>query len=633
MFLIQRYRHKSVHQSILLASSALALCLTSPTALHAQQLQPTVDNRVLDSSDGLTISPPAEGILFGGQITGSGSLVIDGLGDFLITTVQPYSGELTVRKGLLRLDIDAALNPAGKAVLETDGVLNLKGHSLTLSEISLKGGEISNGRYSGSLKSQGGRISNLRGTADLVVDAGITDLTGILIFNSLNVGAATLRNTAFDNLVFVDKDVVFNKDSIYSVRMTESRISQLNVTGKVDFGGATLSITLDDVVPANWKSNELLLVSSDGGITNSFGKFVFNGPDGFYIYSINSGKSYSVILGNYFRRFIWIITSTDVVDLLGGSHEYGASMTLRRGTLQNGTLNSVRGNPIKVIGGTISNIKVNADLSAEIEDSFETVYLTGSNVVDNLTVKRDVTLYVSGDTKAKKVIVANGGTFYLGDGVTNGTLDSDINSDGTVIFNPGADLIWSKVVSGEGLWVAFGGNGTILLTAVQTYVATTVIHSTLKLGIDYALNSNIELRNYGTLNLDRYKLNLRKIELDGGSIIGAAGSELNGRLVALGGGGTLDNVHGNIDVDIRTSSLVHLKNGGSYNLLNLSDHSNVLIEGPGSEFKINTLLVQGGSLLTVNSGSLQVTDPVQISADSKVVLGGMQLTATQIGHV
>jgi len=260
------------------------------------------------------------------------------------------------------------------------------------------------------------------------------------------------------------------------------------------------------------------------------------------------------------------------------------------------------GNTSGAIAGRIAN---NGALQFDrINDYTYTGVISGSG---DLYKSRTTKVILTGNNTYTGQTIIHGGTLQVGDGVTanssiGGTSNVNIDADAVLRFEPGSDMVFDKVISGDGS-VEYNSSKDLYLTANNTYTGTTTTMEdggVLWIGNNTttgSLGAGDVIHNSSWLTFYRSNDYTCKNNISGGGNLGQYG---NAKLILTGnntytkqtvvftgtlqvGDGTSGNLSGTSDVDLRTSnSILRFEPGGNMTF-------DKVISGAGSvEYKGST---------------------------------------------
>lgn len=127
-------------------------------------------------------------------LTGTGGLVKVGDGTLVLAGANTYSGDTVIARGRILAGANHALSAISATRISSNGTLDLGGTTQTVNALMLDGGTLQSGSLTGSVTSQGGRISDLGGSMSLTVSSGMTTLEGANSFvGPTTVSGASLR--------------------------------------------------------------------------------------------------------------------------------------------------------------------------------------------------------------------------------------------------------------------------------------------------------------------------------------------------------------------------------------------------------------------------------------------------------
>src|SRR5207247_810296 len=215
---------------------------------------------------------------FSGLIqNGSGTVALTktGTGTLTLSGANTYSGATTVSAGVLDVQNNTALGAtAGATTVAGGAALQLEGSGLVVAEpVTLNGTGIAGGgalRQVANTNTWSGAItlgSAARVNADagtLTVSGGITN--GGFLLTVGGAGNTTVSTTVISGTGGLTKDgtgtVTLRANNTYTGTTAGSGYDQLNVTGSVNLGGATLSGTLGFSPP---NGTSFTIINNDGG--------------------------------------------------------------------------------------------------------------------------------------------------------------------------------------------------------------------------------------------------------------------------------------------------------------------------------------------------------------------------------
>ncbi len=420
----------------------------------------TVNNNfALSGSDQLTL---ADGITLGADVTvtvtdthvlagiiddgaNTRNLTKAGAGTLVLGGVNTYNGVTTVNDGTLRIDaagsIAGALMVSGSGIVDVDGVVT---GNATINT-SATTNNIAAGGVLGSLSHEAG-TTTLAGAAAVGGSASLSG--GVLIFGDnaavtgdLAVSGGKLQagggaKTLANDLAVTGSFAIGNGDN-------------LTLTGDIDLGGATRTITIDDAdtlaLSGAIGNGGLTLVAASGGTFELSGTNTYTGAT-----SLQSG-TLNLVGGA-------AIADSGALDIDGGTVDLGAD---------DETVGSLSGagGTLDVSGQTLTvNQSSSATFAGVLADS------GGGGV---LTKAGAGTLTLSGDSTVGTVNI-NAGTLALGaPNETTNVITGNVNVTGTLT---GVGQITGNVVAVAGGRIAPGNSvGKISIDGNFTLPANTTL--------------------------------------------------------------------------------------------------------------------------------------------------------------
>ncbi|WP_210203160.1 autotransporter-associated beta strand repeat-containing protein [Bradyrhizobium sp. AC87j1] len=218
-------------------------------------------------------------LIFGGAISGTGSLAQIGSGATVLAGDSTYTGGTTISAGVLVVgdgqtsgSIVGNVANAGILVFNRadsyafDGQVSGTGSVVQLgSGTTLLAGVSS---YTGETVVEAGRLSvngSIASSSRVTVNAGGTlGGNGIVGPTFINGGALAPGNSI--GLLTVQGNLSFTAASSYMVEVSAGKADRVNVTGSADLGGATVHATFD---PGSYVMRRYTIVNAAGGLDGS----------------------------------------------------------------------------------------------------------------------------------------------------------------------------------------------------------------------------------------------------------------------------------------------------------------------------------------------------------------------------
>ncbi|HEY9112858.1 MAG TPA: autotransporter domain-containing protein, partial [Rhodanobacteraceae bacterium] len=504
--------------------------------------------------------------VFGGVISGSGSIDMGGPGPLTLTGPNTFSGTISIFGGSrLVVSSDANLGAPNAAVvlggtLETTGsftlaqTLTLRGDPAVLQTdmgTTLIIPNAITGSY-GLTKSGAGTLV-LTGADDY--QGGTTISAGTLqVGDDGTTGSITGDVTDNGSLVFDRSDTVTFDGAISGTgSLTQAGTGTVTLTGLGYLG----KITIND--------GSTLAVADVGGVAATLGEVVDNGmfdtsgSNGFVTAQSLSGNgavklgTLGLTLDDAAGLFSGVISGVGGIELFNADAATAGTETLSGINTYSGRTDVVNGTLVLTGGGSIADSGVvsvggTLDISGT-NDGARIKNLIGSGSVilgeQTLTITNENSLYGGGfegaisgaggvtlsgsslrltgtNTYTGLTTINASSTLQLGDGnevgAVDGSIVGDVVDNGSFVFDHWADTTHDGVISGTG-YVTQEGHGTLTLTGINTYTGGTLVAGPLR--TTHPLPGNVTVSNSGGIldavpgvagNLD----NIGKVAVHGG---------------------------------------------------------------------------------------------------------------------
>ncbi|QNK00684.1 autotransporter outer membrane beta-barrel domain-containing protein [Dyella telluris] len=422
----------------------------------------------------------SDALVYGGAISGTGTLSQNGTGITALTGNSTYTGGTTINAGTLQIG-----NGGSTGSIATD-VTNNGTLAFNRSDAYTFGNVISG---SGSVSQSG---------------AGTTTLTGINTYTGgTTINAGTLSVGSDANLGAAAGGITFNGGTLNTTaNITSARGVSLNGNGTLQTDTAT-TLNLTGMVSGNGG-----LVKSGAGTLLLSGTNTYTGGTAINAgtLQLGNGGTTGSIVGNVVNNAALVFDRSDAVTfggvvsgtgslaqngtgttVLTGANTYTGGTTISAGTLQlgNGGTN----------GSIVGDVTDNAALVSNRSDAFVLAGVisgTGSllQAGSGTTVLAGNNTYTGGTT-------ISGGTLQLGNGGTSGSVVGGIANSGTLVFDRSDMVDFTNAITGNGSVVQAGTGNTVFNTA-QTYTGGTTINAGT-LSVNGSITSAVQVNAAGTL--------------------------------------------------------------------------------------------------------------------------------------
>ena len=509
-----------------------------------------------------------------GTISGTGNVIITGLGTFLINTAQNYSTETIINQGTFEAGAANVFSATSAVILSAGGTLNLGNANQTIASLAGTGGQVVLGTsaaspatltvggdttstiYAGTISGFGGL--NKVGTGTLTL-TGSTTYTG-----TTTVTAGTVAGGALNSLSPNSAFSIANGATLDISAASQIIGSLAGVTGSnVNLGTKTLTIGGD-----NTSTTFSGLISGTGSlIKNGAGTFTILGTDNY---------SGGTTIG-------------------GGTLQLGNGLTngsISGNVAGNGTLTFNENTPITFTG--VISAAVNL-----VQEGIGKVTLTANNTYSGATNVDSGTLQagLSGAFSAASaftvtsVLDLNGFNNTIGSLSGSGTVTNSSLTTATLTVGNVASTTFSGAINNGSSVLALTkvGTGTLTLTGTSTYGGATNINAGVLAG--GALNSLSPSSAFVIGNLATLDISLADQTI--GSLAGITGATVNlgPHTLTTGGNNTSTNYAGVI-----TGSGILTKVGtGTLTLSGTSNYTGAT--------NINAGVLAGGALNSLSPSS------------------------------
>ena len=387
-----------------------------------------------------------------GSISGTGSLIKQGVGIFTLGGTNTYTGGTTVNAGTLAISGGGSLAATGAVSLASGSALDISGaianqtignltgasgSQILLGARSLTAGNAGNTTFGGIISGSGGLVKQGSGTLTLT---GANTYSG---GTTINAGALQGDTTSLQGGIVDNATLIFNQvaNGTYANaisgtgNLTKTGAGVLTLSGANTYSGGT-------TISAGTLQGDTS--SLQGNIVDN-AALVFNqGANGTYAGNVSGVGS---------------LTKTGTGTLtLSGTNTYAGGTTVSAGTLQ-GTTASLTG-PIVDNAALVFNQATNGTYAGAISGGGSltklgtgTVTLAGANS------------YTGGTTISAGALQGD-----------TGSLQGNITDNASLIFGQAADGTYAGVISGAGSLTKTGA-GTLTLSGANTYSGGTTINA------------------------------------------------------------------------------------------------------------------------------------------------------------
>ncbi|MSU56718.1 MAG: hypothetical protein EXS35_00800 [Pedosphaera sp.] len=541
-----------------------------------------------------TINSASGDISIGGVISETGGtfgITKVGTGTLTLSGANSYSGDTTISAGTLKLGASSVFaNGSGKGNVIVNGTFDLNGFNDTINALS------------GS-----GTVDNTAaGTSTFTVEDNNTTSTFSGVVKNTG-GALTLSKIGTGTLTLSGANTYSGGTTISAGTLLIGNTSALG-TGSVTLTGGTLELNGNNISIAN--------LSGTGGSVNeknnTTSSTITAGSD-------NTSTTYSgtfgTVGGNSNTKITLIKSGTGTLTLdTGNNSGTDKSMTVNAGVLRINLANSLGGGNLNLNGGVLG-LGV-ADFTRSLGTGNGQVQFGGSGGFAAYTADRNVNLggAAAAVTWGSGSFVPTGSTLILGASDADKTVTfqnpiSFANTGRTIQVDDGSasvDAVLSGILSSSGSSGGFTktGNGTLSLTAVNTYTGPTTINAgTVQADNASAFGTSAITVNSATLKINNVSITADNLTLNNGATLlgtgaGASYSKSSYPSIASGASVTFST---SASTDVLSISSA-IRNGNSSSL--------ITVNGPG------TVAVSSGATAAdafagswkITAGTLRLTD-------------------------
>ncbi|WP_454918250.1 autotransporter-associated beta strand repeat-containing protein [Xanthobacter sediminis] len=487
----------------------------------------------------------SDGLTFGGNISGSGTLEQKGTGALLLSGANSYDGATIVSAGTLRITNNTALgSTAGGTTVASGATLRLEGATVGAEALTLSGTGFGG---SGALASPIG-TNSFAGAITLAADSLITsDILGILtlsggitgpgrnltlggtgIFPStvsgvIGTGAGTLTKTGMGTWTLSGANTYVGVTTVSAGTLVISNDGALGATtaGTTVASGAVLALNEAVKDAGVTVGAEALTLSgtgagANGALANMTGTNSFAGAITLATDSLITSPASQLTLSggiggagkNLELRGYGTVSGAIATGTGGVTIGSGSSWVFTTANSYTGTTSIVAGSALQ-LGNYMASGSVAGNIALEGSVNFyEYAAQTYSKVISGSgsLMKSGETLTLTGENTYSGGTSIYGGTLQIGDGGTAGSIIGNVVNYGNLVFNRSNDMTFTGSISdlapGSGTVEKLGA-GTLKMTGLSSFTgATTVTAGTLEFTDTAGYAGTITVKSGATLKGD-----------------------------------------------------------------------------------------------------------------------------------
>ena len=594
-----------------------------------------------------------------GQISGIGSLTVQGGLALTLNTNETYSGNTIVSSGTLALGAAGSISNSPLISIAAGAALNVTAAGgITLNNQVIAGGGTVNGSVTslaGTRLSPGGDgvIGTLTLANDLVLNGGVVsvDVNGasrdlLTVQGNLNLAAGTVALNNLGASIPNGTYKLIGYTGTLSGNVNNISVSGFSQAGQLASLSSATAGEIDLVVVTGFGASLTWLGDSGANLwnlalaanfTNSSGvatPFHNNDNVNFTDAGASLGNSAVNLAGSLSPASVTVNSTIDYI-FQGSGGISGGSSLIHSGTdnLTILTTNSVTG-PTTISSGTITlgnGVSDGALGNGSIADNAALVLnevgseTLGGAITGNgsITLQGAGNVILTGNNSAfSGPVTISAGTATIGAGGSSGTLGTGaVANNAAIVINRSGSLTVAASINGTGV-LTNSGPGLVTLTGNNTYSGVTAIaNGTIKAGSTGALPSGAGVANVvlnagttaGILDLNGFDVNINGLDGLNGTTVGQ---------VVNNSGTTNRLILGNGDANGTFSGII--KDGGSKLAIVKVGAGTQTIDVPSA-----TADSYSGGLI-ISNGTINVTSPggnspVNLSA-SQAALGSGSIT-------
>lgn len=550
----------------------------------------------------------SDAIAYGGQISGTGSVIQAGSGNLTLSGTNLYSGGTQVNAGTLSVAADSNLGAAsggltlnGGTLATTAGMASARGVTLgaaggtvdTAAALSLSG----NITGTGSLTKTGAGTLILSGTNGYTGGTTVNEGT-VAITTDANLGGAagalTLNGGTLSNNAAITSSRVVTLGSNNGTVNSNADLALNGVIGGtgslIKTGTGTLTLGNSNTYSGGTQvTSGTLAISTDANLGAAANGLTLNGGTLLTTAALTSSRA--LTLGNNGGTISDTspLTLNGIIDGVGGltktgtgaltltgENTYTGNTTITAGTLQLGN------------GGTTGSIVGDIINNSALTFNHSNLFTYGNAISGSgsFTQQGTGTVILNGNNTYSGGTTISAGTLQIGSGGTTGSVGGNIVNNAALVFDRSDALTYSGTISGSGS-LTQAGDGTLSLASANTYTGATLINSgVLQTSVTNALanSSSVAVNNGASFDLNNFSQSINNLSGDGSITLGSATLTINDTLDTLLSG----NISGNGNLFKSGAANLTLSGTNSYS--------------GGTTINAGTMTIENGSAL--GSGSI-----------------------------
>lgn len=538
--------------------------------------------------------------LYGGVISGTGTMTKLAAGVLTLTGDSSYTGGTTISAGTLQLGNGGTSGSVAGNILDNGALVFHRFDDLS---------------YAGAVSGSGSLAQ---------IGAGTLTLTGTNSYTGgTTISAGTLQIGAGGTVGSIVGDITDNSALVFNRSDDLTYAGVISGSGSLSQSGSNvLTLTGNSSYAGGTSIHAGTLQIGGGGTSGSIVGDVLDDAE------LRFNRSDAITYGGVIRGNGVLVQAGSGTLTLTGDNLYSGGTLIDAGTLQLGAGG--------VSGSLLGDVANNGGLIFNRSDAvtFDGVISGTGSVTQSgagTTILTGANLYTGGTTIAA-------GTLQLGNGGSSGSIVGDMTDNGALIFNRSDNLTYAGVVSGTGSMTQ-SGPGNLILTGANVYTGGTIIgQGALQIGAGGASGSIVgNVVNNGGLIFNRSDGIAFGGVVSGSGYLTQAGT---GTLTLAGTntyeGGTFFNagvLQAASDTQLGAAPGALAFNGGTLQLAASFDTArHVVINGAGGSIDTqgNTSAFSGsisgaGVLTKLGSGTLIITGTDTSTGNTTISAGVLQI--------